>query len=394
MIYKIVSFLIVALFISCSNVDPNNDPNPLYGMDGRYGSFVQDTIYAQADTVLKGKYLFTGLSSKLSMGEYDGMSSGFEIMYTILPPDSVIVDSVQLKFSTLNSFGPNANEVINGTMYRVIDTLITDSVNISDIWRNPLDPSFVSEIGPISFKLQDSAVTSIELPLELFNDWRTNSSENNGLYFHPQEEDVIVELGSRNSSFDPILVFYTHNTEDSVIIDTLSSVSDASIFNYDDVNGSALNLENNKILVSSGNNSRSLLKFDMSGLPKNAIFYSTDLILTEDDSNPYENSENNTSFLLRPLEELTTSQDDFVFSPNRVFSLISSDGFTKVLGTHKNDLSTDVVQAIGNGTLKNEWFLIEFFSNSDDLSVKRFWGVNADKAVSPKVIVKYLNANK
>ncbi len=395
MISKIVSLLIVALFISCSNVEPNIDPNPLYGNDGRYGNFVQDTIYAKADSVFRGKYLNTSASTKLSLGEYDGMIAGFEISFVSFPADSIEVDSVYLKMSTLNSFGPNSGDVINSTMYKIQkswvtdDDDLTDSINVAEAWRNPTDGSFAAEIGPVDFFLEDSMETSILLPLETFNDWRINEDLNFGLYFHPTQEDIVVELGARTSSLNPMLVYYTH-IDDSVIMDTIYVSSDASIYNYNE-NGSALNFDENMLIVSSGTISKMLLKFDLSGLPEKAIFYSTDIVLTEDDLNPYENPENATSLYLKPLEKLSTNQDDFVFSPNLTFSLSSDEGFSRVLGIYKNSLSTDVVQEIINGTVINDWFQIEFASNNDEISVKRFWGAKADKSLAPKLIVKYLN---
>lgn len=396
MSYKILNVLFVVFYFSCSNVDPNQDPNPSYGTDGRYGSFVQDTVYALADTVIRGKFLNTSLAPKLSLGEYDGLSSGFEITFLNLPDDSVEIDSAYLKFTALNSFGPNANQVTSASMYRIIQEWKVDSINIEEVWRNPTDNSFVTEISVVNFKLQDSSETFVSLPLNILSDWKkdtTTNKTNFGLYFHPLEEDVVVELGSRSSSFSPMLIYYSH-IEDSVIIDTLLASRDATIFNYDDINGSALSLDQNKILVSSGIVSFAFLKFDISGLPDNAIFYSANLILTEDDSNPYENPDNSTTFILRPLEKLTSNQDDFVFSPNRVYSLSSKDGFTKVSGTNKDALSTGVIQEIQNGVVDNEGFLIEFSINNVELSVKRFWGAKADKSVSPKLVVKYLNAKK
>ena len=393
MIYKISSLIIITLLYSCSNVDPNNDPNSLYETDGRYGVFVQDTIYATADTVVRGRFLNTSLSPKLSLGEYDGLSAGFELIFASLPVDSILVDSVYLKFTTLNSFGPNAFETVGGMMYRIIDTLDTDSVNVLDLWRNPTDNSIVTEVEPVNFNLQDSSETSILFPMDLFDDWRINSTENYGIYFHPTEEDVVVELGSRNSSVDPMLIYYTH-IEDSVIADTLFPISDAPIYNYDEFGGTALNFDENKILVSSGVNTNMFLKFETSELPANAIFYSANVILTEDDSNPYENSENAISFLLRPLETITANEDDYIFSPDRAYSILSDEGFSDVSAISKTELSTDVIQEILNGTVNNEWFMIQFLNRNSELSVKRFWGTKADKSLSPKLIVKYLNANK
>ncbi|KAA3609826.1 MAG: hypothetical protein D8M58_08730 [Calditrichaeota bacterium] len=394
MIYRIVVLLTLGILYSCSNVDPNEDPNPLYGTDNRYGSFVQDTIYAQADTVIRANFEHTGLTSKLSLGEFDGLSAGFEIKFNGLPHDSISVDSVFLKFTTLNSFGPNAFDFINGTMYTIIDSFDTDSINTGMRWRDPLNPQYVDEgtSRQVSFNLKDSSETSLDLSMEVFNGWRTGTLENYGLYFHPLEEDVIVELGSFNSSLDPLLVYYTH-IEDSVVKDTLYPETDGTIFNYDE-NGTALLKEADKIFVSSGVISKSFLKFNFDNIPDKAIMYSANIVLTEDDSNPVENPENSTSFFLKPLEEIVSDLDEIEFNPNITFSLTSDAGITDVLGAHKNSLSIDVVQEIRNGSVNSEWFQVDFSSDNDELSIKRFWGVNADKSVSPKMIVKYLNAKK
>jgi hypothetical protein len=391
MIYKLASILIAVLFFSCSNVDPNNDPNELYS--GRYGSIVQDTIFASADTVLRGRYFNTSLSTKISLGEYDGLTAGIHIAF-FPPPDSIELDSVFLKFTKLHSFGPNANETISGMMYEITKTVGRDSINILDVWRDPVDNSFVREIGPVRFNLEDTSETSISLPVEMLTDWQETPATNNGLYFHPQQEDAVVELGSWVSSFNPTLVYFS-TVDDSVVSDTLAAFNTATIFNYDDVNGSALDYENNKFIVSSGVISRTFLKFDLSTLPKNAIFSSANIRLTEDDLNPYENPENASIFRVRALEELTKSQDDFIFSPNTSFSLLSNEGFTDMSNSiDRTNFSSFAIQEIINGSVKNEWFSIEFLINNSELSVKRFWGVEADSTLRPKLIVKYLNATK
>jgi hypothetical protein len=391
MFIKISSFIVILMLYSCSNVEPNSAPNPLYGKEGRYGNFVQDTIYAQADSVIRGKFLNTSLTAKLSLGEFDGLKAGFEITYNIFKDTALVVDSVYLKFSTANSFGPNANETVSAMMYQIIDSIDTDSINIQDIWRNPTEGAFLSEINAVQFNLADSAQTSVKLPNEIFEKWNVNNDENYGLYFSPLEEDVVLEINSRNSFIAPILVYYTH-INDSVVIDTINTGRDATIFNYDELNGQALNFATNQIIVSSGIGSRALLKFDFSSLPENAIIFSADMVLTDDDTNPYENPDNSTSFLLKSVEEVAADEDDFVYNPTRTFSLRSDDGLTSILGTHKSDFATSVIQEIKNGALSNKWFTLEFINSVESLSVKRFLGAQADKTQSPKVIIKYLNA--
>lgn len=387
MIKNVILFLFLVAAWSCTTLDPNQDPNPSYSVDGRYGNYTTDTLYAVADSVYRDTYPVTGFSDKLTVGNTGGLSAGFLINFLDLPADTISVDSAFIKITTVNSFGSAAGEKIIVDFYTVLETWDSYSDTLS-IWRNPPLNQFV---GQAEFSLKDSAVNTFRIPDELFRKWQTeDDSLNTGLFARLNENytDVVCEVGALSSSQIPILTYHTH-TDTSSSIDTLLTSRDVTIFNYDEINGTALNHASQNLLISSGVVTNVLLRFNLDALPEGAVYYNADLILTDTGEITYENPANNSAFLIRPVEDLATES----FNPDRTFSLSSDGDKVSLNGTFKTSMAEEVIQEIKNGVYRHDWFLFTFLNNDEELSVKTFFGAEADQSVAPKLVVKYLKEN-
>jgi hypothetical protein len=390
--YKILFslFLIVVMSFACKKLGYDADPNEVTSN----GDYISDTLYAVSDSVVRKGDVYTGLSSKFVLGQRDGLNAGFLVNFTFLDTlDSI--DSVYLVFTTLNSYGADLVDRISANIYSV-DSIWGGAANQYDRYRNPPveNMEFVTR-G--TFNTADSSKSTFKIPLDFNNIWLgLNDSIPDtvrfNLFFQPEtgNENAVVELGSYVSNQNPYLVYYKVY-EDTTIIDTISTVVGATVFNYDAVSGSALNYPPEDVIVSSGIIYHPLFKFDFSGLPEDAIYYKASLELSEDDMNDYENNDNKSSFELAMVESFA----DTSYAPTYTLSLKSEEGMTKVSGTSTNLMGEDFVQEIVNKSFSNEWLELSFLTEDQDFSIKRFWGIKCpDPLKRPRLIISYLDAKK
>jgi len=209
-------------------------------------------------------------------------------------------------------------------------------------------------------------------------------SLNFGLYFKfaDEETNLVCEFNSINSPDHPKLNF----TFAADSADTVAATNDATIFDYDKIQGSALDTKG--FFVSSGLPYHALLKFDFSSIPKDAIYFYTNLRLGEADENAYKNPDKTTPIVFHAV----TNLDGEEFNPATAFSLKSVAGYYEL--NSPDILGTRFTQEVANGTFKNEWFEIQYLYeisvpafDEGDFSKTSFKDVNSSE--KPMLILKY-----
>lgn len=372
---KIIVLLFLAI-ISCTNLDPNFNTNPDFSKNGRYGDFKIDTLYAVKDSLFESSELNTNASVKLSLANMDGMKAAFVVRFINLPADSIPVSSVDFSFSTYSFFGDTTKQTAQVSLYKANKLWdLSSIVNQDDDWRTNPPDELISEL---TITLRDSAVNHVNIPLTLFNEWRTNpDSLNYGLYLKlsDSEKNLVCEFNSINSAEHPVLR-YSMATDS---VDTVAATNDATIFDYDKLNGTAL--AGNQLFISSGIPYRTLIKFDLTNIPKDAIYYSTDVKIAEDDNNPYKNPNKTQSIAFRALSSLANEE----FNPATVFGMGKNGDYLKL---NTPDLfGTRFTQQLVNDTFVNEWFVIQYLDEASDISKITLKGINSTQA--PMLILKY-----
>ncbi len=391
--------LLTVLISSCANLDPNDNPNSEYGGTDRYGNLTADTLYALQDTVRQFDYVSSGTSLKLSLADLGGLKAGFFIRFTTLPDSLERLLSAQVDFITNESFGLNIGDSMQVDVFSVSREWISTDVNTTEDFRNNPPADYIETI---SFSAADSARSSYVLPMNLAEQWILNDSLNYGLYFTPRagQGDVAINVGALGASLAPQLII-ERSTDSTAVRDTLATGPDATLFSMN-MNPPALQISGEQVVVASGVPVRTFLKFDLSSLPRNAIYYDAYVTLFDVEDNPYENPEKNNLFYLRNISEagpdLSTFTIDSSFTTNfrQSFSLeqTSSNNFAKLRGFERNYFAEDFIQLYLNGEIDHEWFLLHYINEGTDLSVKRFYGAGvADKNLRPILVVKYINGN-
>ena len=386
----LTSLLIILTSFACKKLAYDPDPNEVESN----GVYITDTLYAITDSVVNRSEIFTGFSEKFALGQRDGLKAGFLVYFAFL--DTVEnVDSVSVQFTTLNSYGTGTVDQVSANIYSV-DSLWGGAANQYNRYRNP-PVGKMEFVTRASFKTADSSNNVFRIPLDYNNIWigyndSLADTVRFNFFFQPEtgNENTIVELGSYLSDQNPILI-YRKVSEDTTVIDTIDAVLGATIFNYDPVNGTAFNYPDETVISSSGIIKHSLFKFDYSHLPENAIYYRARLQLSEDDMNPYENSDNKKTFELGMVENYA----DTVYNPSSTLIMTSDEGLTEISGASSNTLAEDFIQPLINKDFGNQWLEVGFYIEDEDFSIKRFWGAKSpDPEKRPKLIIDYLNANK
>lgn len=392
------SFVILSITLSCD--DTNYNLNPAAEFDFEKGRLEIDTLYAVSDSIIRKSDINTFGATKTSIGNYNGFEAGFLFLATSLTSvffDSLeVIDSVKIQFWTLNSYGADFQDQIIVDAYNYNNTINVDSFNTAKYWRNPLSRN-LEYLSQVAISSKDSAKSTFSFSAEIFNNWISTQNDTVAIYFHPAiPGEGIVEIQSGSSSTsglknDPILIAYRTDSS-GVVADTIQNVAGFStfihtvnIFNYDEISGTALNNEEDKIIVSSGIVTTSLLNFDFSVLPDNAIYYSSDLVLTEDENNEFENPSASPFFLVNAVEQNNSSLTRLSTS---TYVIEKQNGVTR-LGSDARLFSGEMVQGIKNNYFTYDWF--EIWNNflTREINVIKFYGSKAPPEVAPKLIVKY-----
>ncbi len=363
----------ILLLISCQSNDPEfiNDPN--YKTD-RYGSFKVDTLYAVKDSTVWADTVNTNNTLRLSMTNMGGVKAGFVIKYLDVPADTINVSSAKIRFTTLAHFGQAGDEALVD-MYsttKLWDAL--DDINGDKIWHENPPISFLKTVN---FTLKDSGITEIDIDPEWVKTWQGNDSLNYGFYFtlNPAETNLNVELGSKQSSFPPQIVYAYNDTSD-----TVQATNDATIFDYDRENGRVFSASGG--YISAGIPTRYLVRFDMSALKENAIYYYANLAIPFEQDFPYRNSNKSDAFTFTSFEDYANNDKN----PGYSLSMNTAAGKTRI--TNPPTMATDFIQPTRNGDINHQWFSVQYTVESDVFTAMHIYGADSDK--KPMLIVKYL----
>jgi hypothetical protein len=390
---KKIKIVIIAILLICGCEDGPTLINPPLNIDT--GESRIDTLIAVADTfIVKGK-IYNGESSKLLLGCYQNFSSRFLLKFSILPSDTFMVDSAQLLLKAKTNFG-NAVGSFQGNIYFVREEW-DDSVNVNPDWdffEDKIDPSAL-----VTFEISPSdTIFSIELPSSIINLWQdtTDEVQNFGLLFDYSSANFIKEFSSsENGTNYPKLRLVQKITDDSTVIDTISSYSngqDASLVNYE---GNLFEQGTTNIFISSGFAVHSFIKFNFDPIPENAIVFSANFILSKDPETSIIN-ENKSLFIL--IDNITSDYQDLNSGNFQLDSTLYYDLYLNQENGNKLYMESDiqknncryVMQKIINKETEHGSFYLKHYNEDSDISlysIKRF--NDTDVSLRPKLIIKY-----
>jgi hypothetical protein len=389
---KKIKVFIIAILLICGCEDGPTLINPPLNIDT--GESHMDTLIAVVDTfIVKGK-IYNGESSKLLLGCYQNFSSRFLIKFSILPSDTFRVDSAQLLLNAKTNFG-NAAGSFQGNIYFVREEW-DDSVNVNPDWdffEDKIDPSPLAtfEISP------SDTIFTIDLPVSIIKLWQdtTDAFENFGLLFDYSSANFIKEFSSSEyGTYYPKLRLVQKITDDSTVIDTISSYNngqDASLVNYE---GNLFEQNTTNLFISSGFAVHSFIKFNFDPIPENALISSANFILSKDPETSIIN-ENRSLFII--INNIISDYQDLKLGNFHVDSTLYSLYLNEEKGNELY-METDIqknncryaIQKIVNKETEHGSFYLKLANEETDISlynIKRF--NDTDVSLRPKLIIKY-----
>lgn len=199
------------------------------------GSIVVDTLYATVDRTDSIQKVLTSLDSpRLLLGSLSGYDFRIIMQFFNLP-DTITIDSAYIKFVSLQASGGGNLE---GTLafttsgYRIINSWIADTSAVWKDFRSNID--FSAPLGSMAVTAEDSGEVRFEFNefgVETVNNWLDSLSgvPNNGLMLDFEDAAFIKELRGRSflSTLPGPFLFYTYDTGDSTITDSIQVSSDA-----------------------------------------------------------------------------------------------------------------------------------------------------------------------
>lgn len=392
------------LTLACQDLNSIKPPNEL-NLSERYGTFIDTTILATADTFIVDYRISTLYAPKLSLGRYKNFEASLLIKFTGLPSINELIDSVYIELSALNRLGEVSSD-LNVAVFKV-DKEWDEAANLSDEWHNDL-PS--QEIKKLPFPVEDSSKIRIAIEdTSLFNQWRREKDSNLGLYLRLADsgERYIREIASFEYMFSsnvkeflPKLIYNIYDNEDSVFVkDTLQTGLDVTIIDYNPPaheNVFDIARTQGDLLIASGVAARIFLKFDgLSSIPPNSIIQKAEIFMPVKDEdfftglspNTLENDNNYQQFYLRSVKEandnLSYFKVDSVFSlySNYVVSLRKAESYISAVDVEEQvKFGQSYLQDILNGTRSSEWFYLQYKNERQDISVLRLAGLREEPA--------------
>lgn len=354
------------------------DGDPLHVItraDDNNGNVFRDTLYALEDTsIVEGK-ISTAFGTNLLLGTHADFEARFLLEFGSLPADTFQIDSLRLMLTAASNQG-EALFPITGSAYRVTEAW-GESVNEDEDWDYTTKIDYSPDLTA-NFEISEETASYhiIDLPPALMDAWRdtVGGDNNHGLLLDFNDAGYIKEFRSVDAAFSGerprLIAVYYDSAVDSVVHDTSFVNIDASLIDF---KGS---FDPNIINISSGYSVRSFFKFDLSSIPKLALMSTFDLVLKRDTLNSVINTNTTERFSLRTVtseyEELPVYEVDSTYTTNFFYSVQLVESSTDILQIdplERGNAAQTFFQAIINGDINYESFLVHYKIESNDISV-------------------------
>lgn len=377
-------------------------PPPEFDIEGRYGVFIDTTIFAYSDSFLVNDRVNTKYQEKLLIGSYEGFSAAALINFTHLPDTSQRMDSVYFNLYPTSIFGTGSDPIQIG-IYEV-EMEWDESANTKDEWHDPADMRLITTV---TVNADDS--TRIDIPIEdqeLLQRWQKAGDDNYGMYLKAlNDPEFILEInaiGSVDANKWPRLMFKKWENDTTVELDSINLGLNISIYDYN--RSGAENIyeaaqAKKDLLISSGVAAQSILRFDIKNtVPKNALIHKVNLTMYVNDNNIIDESAGNMldnpnhagNFYVRLIKDMKTLEIDSTFKENINYYtyLNQNEDVLELNNLEQQKFGRTVIQDFINNDLHFEGLYIQYRQEGLDVSVKRLYGINHPE-LKPSLHIQY-----
>ncbi len=324
-----------------------------------------------------GKIVNTGESPLVLLGQADNKRASILVQLNKLP-DSSIVESAELHLITFSSLGDTVGEA-RATVHRVLQPW-EESIVTFEQFANQYDPQPMSETTIVP---ADTDTVVFRIDPQLMTSWIDSTVENYGIYIKIDQANFLKQFYSINSvQKQPFLrVRYRKIGTDTTLLAEFTPTADAFIFEETEP------LPEGPLYVSDGDDYRTLLKFDLSVIPKFATINRAQLVLTIDSTRSFLSESDGHVFDVFRLTEVSMDPINAVLD---TANAVNSTGGVALTSTEF--LGLDITQQVQNWTFGlNENFGMLLVSRRPERELYRvaFYSTKTDSSKAPYLKIYY-----
>lgn len=405
--YSFALILLISLigFWGC-----DENPNEV-ALDDRNAEVVTDTLYATADNTYRlPRAISTLVSSRILLGEYDGIKTRIIMRFTSLP-DSISIQKAWVELPTVDITGNTQSSPFEATAYPIRELWLSDT---ADVWQgNPNDNvDFSTPLG--SFTVTPERDDTLQFHfnatgLQRLHEWAdtSNGIDNNGFIFHFENAAFVKEFRARDdlNQTGPRLFYEYQNPGDTTVFrDSLLVFSDAYLRSghYQANNPERL------YITTLDSGYVTLINFDLTPLAERysnrIIVESANLELPVDWSESFVNRDFGPNLVVFPIVSpldstgiRTDSRFDFdqavlltAFGSDSTFLQVPDEN-SSTAGLERRQLAANFLQLMLNEPDAFTGFVIQSISLTDHLAKIAFYRSSIpDKNLRPRLIVTSL----
>ncbi len=373
MIKKCIGLFFLVFLLSCTE----KSPLPLTA-DENIGEIIARDIVADLSLVSEPEIINTGFSQYLYLGTVDQKKSAILMRFDDLPDSSEII-SAKLELIAVDTLVRNQHP-FEAVIYKSPQHF--ESLEVTS--KNFPFGSWTEEMARATVTTADTDTVIFELSPTWVETWK-DSVNNTGFVITTEASDVGRRFGSTSDRKVAPVLRLVYKQVNAAQNDTMLTVPTADTFIYE--SGPAL--VDGPLYVATGEEYRSILKFDLSDIPANATINQAELILTVDQENSFLSSE---GIRINAFRLKETATDPFAADIDSSFSLSVSDISIRP-GVESVDMIMQFITQrwTRQDTLGFDNYGILLFARTkyNIFSRVAFFNVDADSGRAPKLTLHY-----
>ncbi|KAA3618160.1 MAG: hypothetical protein DWQ05_08975 [Calditrichaeota bacterium] len=373
MIKKCIGLLFLLFLFSCTE----KKPLPLAN-DENVGEIFVRTFLASTSSTGNPEIINTGLSQYLYLGEVDGKKSAILMRFNDLPDSSVII-SAKIELISQDTLIHNAVP-FDAVLYKSPQHFESLEVTSKDFPYG----SWSEEMARATVSTADSDTVVFELDPAWVETWK-DSLNNPGFVIATDDQGVARRFGSTSDSHVAPVLNLIYRKESATQDDTVLTVPVADTFIYEQVQ--TLHPVG-PMYIGTGEEYRSILRFDLSQIPDNATINEAEIFLTVDSVNSFLTNEGIT---INAFHLETSATDPFTADADSSFNIGSDVFIYPAIEEIILDISFMAQQWTRQDTsgFVNNGILLYSRAKYNIFSRVAFFNTDADFGKAPKLTIHY-----
>ena len=340
-----------------------------------YQPVTQDTSFKTYVNTVSSPFLF--------LGELPDITSKILLLFTVLPPDSAVVDSARVTIHAENIIGEPTGS-FTATVHQVLNDW-----DIFDVtWETFTDDMIGTELASFEISADDitasgdSLAYTFDLPADIVQSWvdSTTNESNHGIVICPSPSDFIVDFigddATDQSTEDLGPKLYVRYTTDTVRMSTYTATADLFLADIEK------ELTEDILDVGNGSAFHAYIKLDLDTIPPNATINRALLTLTSDTTLSFpSHGDLFAATVFSVVDDVWTAPEVGLDSTTFYTAGVYGDTLMFTL--------TDLVQEWTAGIRDNFGLLIAGNSERVNLNQRGFYSMTADPALRPRIKINY-----